>query len=507
MDKLFEEFLQNVQDLIYSIKYNDDNQPELEYISHYITKELGYPADLFKSNPMYYYSIIHPADIDLLKNRAVLLTTSKKIITTTYRIKHNNSDKYTWIEEQSTPIYNKSGKYVGYLSCGQNINYRKEIESELKITKDRLKLTFDTILNGIVVHGKDGLILDYNIAAKRILGLYTSEHLIGQETIEGWLVIDEDGLPILKEDYPVFIAKRENRPINDFVMGLLKPDESILWLNVNAIPLANDMGIIESFTDITERKNIEISKQKLKAQLYEALRISKLGTWDLDYISNQFTWSNEIYTLFEKDPSKVKASYEVYLSLIHPKDRKSREIAFNYSLENFVPSHLDHRLLFEDGRIKYVHEKFETFYNSDGKPTHSVGTIQDITERKLIEIELKKAQDRLKRAFDTLNEGIIIQNHEGIIIECNSSAEAILERPKSNLIGKGSTEYKFDAIKEDGSPFLEFEYPSLISLNQGKSIRNVKMGLKINNSITWVLINTEPLVGERGVVVSFSKIN
>ncbi|MCX6147725.1 MAG: PAS domain-containing protein [Candidatus Kapabacteria bacterium] len=396
MDPLFQQFLQNVQDIIYCVVYDEEKNPKLEYISNYVETTLGYSTKDFFDNPLSYYAIIHPDDLEGLLSRVSILANSKDSISNTYRVKHKVTEEYIWFEDKSTPIFNSNNDYIGFISCGQNIDSKKQIELELKVTKNRLKLTFDTIVNGVIVHGQDGTILDFNPAAKRILGLYSNDHLIGEQDINAWLIVDEFGFPILKEDFPAHIAKRTREPVHDYVMGLLNSDGSIIWINVNAIPMLNGMGVIESFTDITERKKLVDASLKLKALLKETLRIAKIGSWELNILNNSFYWSDEIYVIFEKDPESTTPSFETYISLIHPEDVLIREKAYNDSIINITPSNLDHRLLFPDGRIKYVNEKFESFYDVDGKVIRTVGTIQDITERKLVEIELSQAKEKLQ---------------------------------------------------------------------------------------------------------------
>ena len=70
------------------------------------------------------------------------------------------------------------------------------------------------------------------------------------------------------------------------------------------------------------------------------------------------------------------------------------------------PYAIDHRLLFADGRIKYVHEECETFYDKDGKPTRSIGTVQDIIERKQAEEALKKSEERFRRLAENAQDAI-----------------------------------------------------------------------------------------------------
>ncbi|MBI4746669.1 MAG: DUF3365 domain-containing protein, partial [Deltaproteobacteria bacterium] len=140
-----------------------------------------------------------------------------------------------------------------------------------------------------------------------------------------------------------------------------------------------------------QRLGQSIAEQEAaQGRLAEAQRIAHIGSWELDLVKNILDWSDEIYLIFEIDPKKFGASYEAFLDTVHPEDRANVDFAYTNSVKTKTPYAIDHRLLFPDGRIKYVHEKCETFYDKDGKPLRSVGTVQDITDRKLADEALRE---------------------------------------------------------------------------------------------------------------------
>ncbi len=156
--------------------------------------------------------------------------------------------------------------------------------------------------------------------------------------------------------------------------------------------------------DITERKQTEIALQQSEARLVEAQSISKLGSWELDLINNKVVWSDEVYRIFGLKHDEFGASYEAFLEVVHPDDRDLVNSAYTESVKNKTPYDLVHRLLLKDGTLKYVNAKCQTYYDADETPLRSIGTTQDITERKQIEDELfvaKQAEqaNRLKSEF------------------------------------------------------------------------------------------------------------
>lgn len=136
--------------------------------------------------------------------------------------------------------------------------------------------------------------------------------------------------------------------------------------------------------------------QLSESRLNEAQRIAQLGSWQLDLVSNALSWSEEIYRIFEIDPEKFGASYDAFLNAIHPGDREAVNKAYTDSVRNRQPYELVHRLLMQDGRVKYVHERCASFYDASGRPLRSIGTVQDVTERKQAELALERANRALR---------------------------------------------------------------------------------------------------------------
>ncbi|MCJ7772088.1 MAG: sigma 54-interacting transcriptional regulator [Desulfobacterales bacterium] len=137
--------------------------------------------------------------------------------------------------------------------------------------------------------------------------------------------------------------------------------------------------------EVDKLRGAEKEIKKTELRLKEAEKIAKIGHWELDLISNTLYWSDEIYRIFEIDPNEFETTYEAFLKIVHPDDRKMVDKAFTDSLKNRTGYDIVHRLLLKNGSIKYVHEKCQTLYDDNEKPLRSIGTVQDITKRKLAE--------------------------------------------------------------------------------------------------------------------------
>lgn len=151
-----------------------------------------------------------------------------------------------------------------------------------------------------------------------------------------------------------------------------------------------------------------------------------MARWFLDHEYNQLIWSDGIFETLEIDARKSGASFSNYLEVVHPEDCKIKIQAQENLKTNRKPIEINYRLLFNDGRIKWINEICSTDFDYEGNPIRSYGTIQDITKYKLAEEQFKQKEEQ----FKSLIEGIpslvaIIQNNRFEFI--NQAGSLMLE--------------------------------------------------------------------------------
>ncbi|MBN2800348.1 MAG: PAS domain-containing protein [Deltaproteobacteria bacterium] len=150
--------------------------------------------------------------------------------------------------------------------------------------------------------------------------------------------------------------------------------------------------------DLRAQRALEQSLERTLARYREAQRLAHLGHWELDLVTQELSWSEEIYRLFGLDPTRFGASYEAFLSAIHPDDRELVDRAFSASVAGRHPYQIEHRVLLPDGTVRVVQERGRTTYADDGTPLRSIGTVQDITAARRAEQERERLTVRLAEA-------------------------------------------------------------------------------------------------------------
>jgi len=173
-------------------------------------------------------------------------------------------------------------------------------------------------------------------------------------------------------------------------------------------------------------------------RLDEAQRLAALGSWELDLVHDRLWWSDQTFSIFGIDPERFEASYDAFLGVVHPADRAAVDAAYATSLETRTPYAIDHRIVLADGETKWVHERGETRYDTNGKPVRTFGTVQDITERK--EHEERR---RLKRVMiECCAEGMFVTDAAGRVLEINPAFTRILGYAPDEVLGKTPRTWK-----------------------------------------------------------------
>gem|GEM_PF-3495644 len=295
------------------------------------------------------------------------------------------------------------------LALVRDISDRKKAEDALRRNEQWFRATVSALAEGIVVQNMADEILVCNQAAERILGL-TAEQLMGKSSISPqWRMVNEDDSAVDPNNTPSMRVLRTGQPVDDVMVGVHKPDGSVVWININSRPIFDAQGRVEaavtSFNDVTAYREAERALRANTALLREAQRLGQMGSWDLDLRNGAVSWSDEVYRIFEVDPDTFELSYENYLELVHPDDRELLRNAYTAHLERGVPYIVDHRLLLPGGRIKYLHCKGESEYH-DNRPVRTFGMVQDVTNLVTAEQSLRESENRLRQAMNIAQLGI-----------------------------------------------------------------------------------------------------
>ena len=235
-------------------------------------------------------------------------------------------------------------------------------------------------------------------------------------------------------DSTEYLHKAISIGINGYVLKPLNAKSFLQEINK-----FKEIVILKKQSELNKLKEKKFLEYKInESRIKTAQSLASIGNWELDLSSNILYWSDEIFNLFEIDRGEFEASYEAFINAIHPQDRNLVNDAYLNSLETKEKYTIQHRLLMSDGRVKYVEEKCESYFDKDGKPFKSVGTVQDISSLKLTELELDKTLSFLKGYHLAMDESNIVTKSDlnGNITYANDHFCEVSGYTKEEVIGK-----------------------------------------------------------------------
>ncbi|MRR51586.1 MAG: PAS domain S-box protein [Rhodocyclaceae bacterium] len=248
---------------------------------------------------------------------------------------------------------------------------------------------------------------------------------------EGPLIFGPQG------DAPLSATAKERFGIQSYMAVLLRPRTGKPWeLGIQACATARVWTLEERrlFQEVGRRLDDALTNMLIvqelsesERQLKEAEHIAHVGSWDVDIVNDRLVWSDEIFRIWEIDKTKFKADFATFLETVHPEDRERVNRVYNEAIATHSLYEVEHRLLFPDGRVKYILERGEPRYDGQGKPVHFLGTSLDITERKRTE----EAMLAHEREFRTLAE-----NSPDVIVRYDRECRRIYVNPEFERINQ-----------------------------------------------------------------------
>jgi len=286
------------------------------------------------------------------------------------------------------------------------------------------KRVVETSTDGFWLIAGDGLLLEVNEAYCRMSG-YTREELLRMR------IPDLEAKESTPEQVRAHMESIFERGWDRFDTVHRRKDGSLIDVEVVTTYWADQQQFFAFIRDISERKMLLDQLRHSREVLQNAQEIGNIGSWELDLTTDKLEWSDEVFRIFERDPYHFPASYEAFLATIHPDDRSAVEQAYTESLHTRQPYRITHRLLFPDGRIKWVEERCATEFSAEGRPLRSIGTVQDITEKEVHNRELRIAA----AAFET-HEAIMITDAQANIVRVNRAFERITGFSAGEAVGQ-----------------------------------------------------------------------
>ncbi|KQZ55535.1 PAS domain S-box protein [Lysobacter sp. Root559] len=285
----------------------------------------------------------------------------------------------------------------------------------------RYRELMETIDHGIVVHDPDFKVIYVNGAAMRILGIVDGHSADHDMAAEHWMVIDEHGRELSQKEFPAQRALDSGRRVESMVVGLYhRVRRNLIWLSVTSLPQFPAGGdrphqVLSLFTDVTALK-------RDSALFDRAQSLAHIGGWEWEAGPDLLYLTEEAQRILGHDP--VPASMGAMLDCLRPGDRLRLRDALDHAIAFGRNLDLELQGMRADGRGFWVRAIAQA-EAADALNARLIGTLQDITERKHDEENLR-IQARSDPLTGLLNRDAVLSELESRLDDPERAALAVL---------------------------------------------------------------------------------
>ena len=283
---------------------------------------------------------------------------------------------------------------------------------------------------------------------------WSPEHyrIFGLDPVKDSNALDKAIQRILPEDRANFIEILDTaiREKKDFEVAwrIPMPDRTLRYIHSVGHPVVDKDGEVVEFVgtlvDVTDqhlarmalesenakRRRAEEELRRSEAFLAEGQRISRTGSWAWNVTTGELWWSAEHFRILGLDSDATIPSYDLFVDRIHPEDRPTVEEMLHKAVRDSSHFQCDFRIVTPDGATKHVHSLGRAAAKGANN-TEFIGTVMDVTERRIAEEALRGALADLERASRLSTMGELTAS---IAHEINQPLAAIITNADSCLL-------------------------------------------------------------------------
>jgi diguanylate cyclase (GGDEF)-like protein/PAS domain S-box-containing protein len=371
--------------------YRRLNEPAwpMEFASAYALELTGYsPKDLLVSGTVKYGDLIVEEDRVRVREEVQTGLRERRRFKLRYSIRRKDGE-LRHVEEHGQGIYGRDDEVEALEGLIYDLTEQVRTEERLREAEERYRALVERMPAVVYIQeiGSPDSAVYMSPQIETLTG-YTPEECKNPDL--RWSMVHTDDREWLQaEDH------REVEPGEVFATEyrVLHRDGHTKWVRNESVMIeeeATGTRYWQGFMlDITGRKRTEEALRRSKASLAEAQRISRLGSWEWDLKTREAWWSDETYRIYGFEPHQFSPTLESTTEVFHPEDRHLLVAAIDGALYQQDSLDFEHRIVRPDGEVRWVHRRGEVVHGESEEILRILGTVHDITERKVLEDRLQ----------------------------------------------------------------------------------------------------------------------
>ena len=168
-----------------------------------------------------------------------------------------------------------------------------------------------------------------------------------------------------------------------------------------------------------ERTSLHESETRLRI----AQHVAQIGSWELTLADQRITWSEETYRIFGVSAAEFVPTAASIMAVIHPDDREAFQSHLDRVHKREIAMDIEHRIVTPDGRVRTIRALAQPVGERGGASERLVGTVQDVTEKRLLEVARRDAglqlarMTHLYRALSEINKAIAQLPERAVLLD------------------------------------------------------------------------------------------
>ena len=352
----------------------------------------------------------------------------------TFETRHRRKDGTSFPVEIRMGQFEQGGRR--FLCVVRDITERKRAEDELRAGEARFRSFVDHATDGFFLFDEHQALVDVNRQACESLG-YSREEMIGMHPRDFDAGLDEASIARIGEE----VASGETVT---FETQHRRKDGTIFPVEIRARQFQHGAHRfrLSLARDITERKRTEEVLRESEAKLQKAQHIAHFGWWERDFATSRVFLSDEVCRIFGLEAVDLPEWHARWLSLIHPEDQpRVAEAAAAALLPGGQRYDVEYRVIRRDGTVRIVHSQGDVTWDESGRPLRQFGVLQDITELRQAEQELRTSEGRFRTFVDRATDAFFLLDDDWTILDVNRQACHGLGYSREELIGKHKSDF------------------------------------------------------------------
>jgi PAS domain S-box-containing protein len=321
-----------------------------------------------------------------------------------------------------------------------HVQARRRVEELL----ERSKLMLAGMSEGLILAGPDGVILDMNQAALRLLGF----RLAGEARGDLLELHGPDGRRLEHHERPLVRLARGEEFAN-LIAEVRRVDGGAPWIASYNGAVVRDAGgavalAVLTFRDITALRGAEEALRLSEEGLRLAAEGAGAGMWSRNLDTGEILWSEAVRTLFGLPPD-TPPTQERFLAAMHPDDRERVQRAIDRAAAGLDAFDEEYRVVWPDGSVHWLSSRGRAGAAAGGRAHAVHGIVVNIDARKRMEQYLRATTETLRAVIDCSPLAIIATDLEGRVTSWNAAAERIYGFTEAEALNRLSP-----SIPEDG---------------------------------------------------------